>query len=180
MPKTIQLITFRSDSALLDQAQIQKRANLSMRAKDLFSYFRDQKEINTKVTVKIMDIRWIIKGGQEFLDFLPILEKFERDNLFQTEFMKSLTHEYWMDYLKKIILRTFIPWVAYSVLSIVYFAQTLNDDFRNVDGAEKVFWKVIGVIILILIGYQLFIESKQMRKVKWNYLKSPYNYIDMY
>ena len=81
-----------------------------------------------------MDIKWLIKGGKEFLDFLPILEKFERDNLFQTEFMKSLTHEYWMEYLKKIILRTFIPWVAYSVLSLVYFAQTLSDDFSSEDG----------------------------------------------
>ena len=111
-----------------------------MRSKEFFAFCRDQKVINTKVTVTVMDIKWLIKRGQEFLDFLPILEKFKRDNLFQTEFMKSLTHEYWMDYLKKIILRTFIPWVAYSVLSLVYFTQTLSDDFSSVDGGEKVLW----------------------------------------
>ena len=124
-----------------------------MKSKEFFSFFRDKKVINTKVTVKIMDIRWIIKGGMDFLDFLPILEKFKRDNLFQTEFMKSLTNEYWMDYLKKIILRTLIPWIAYSVLSLVYFARTLNEDFASVDGEELVFWQVVGVIILILICY---------------------------
>ena len=67
--------------------------------------------------------------------------------------MKSLTNEYWMDYLKKIILRTLIPWIAYSVLSLVYFAGTLNEDFASVDGEELVFWQVVGVIILILICY---------------------------
>ena len=107
-----------------------------------------------------MDIRWIIEGGKDFLDFVPILEKFERDNLFQTEFMKSLTHEYWMGYLRKIVLRTFIPWVAYSALSLFYFAKTLDDDFETVDGGEKLFWQVIGVIILILTSYLLFIEGK--------------------
>ena len=101
----------------------------------------------------------MLKRGQEFLDFLPILEKFESDNLFQTQFIKSLTHEYWIDYKKKIIFRILIPWVAYSVLSLVYFAQTLNDNFASVDGGEKVFWQNVGVIILILNGYQLFIES---------------------
>ena len=122
MPKNIQLITFRSDSALLNQEEIQKRANDSIRSKEFFGCCRDQKVINAKVSVKVMDIKWLIKGGKEFLDFVPILEKFERDNLFQTEFIKSLTNEYWMDYKKKIILRTLIPWVAYSVLSLVYFA----------------------------------------------------------
>ena len=140
MPKNIQLITFRSDSALLNQAEIQKRANDSMRSKAFFGNCRDQKVISAKVTVKVMDIKWMIKGGQDFLDLVLILEKFERDNLFQTEFMKSLTHEYWMDCKKKIILRTLIPWVAYSALSLVYFAQTLSDDFASVDGGEKVFW----------------------------------------
>ena len=53
-----------------------------MKSKEFFSFCRDKKVINTKVTVKIMDIRWIIKGGMDFLDFLPILEKFKRDNLF--------------------------------------------------------------------------------------------------
>ena len=45
-----------------------------MKSKEFFSFFRDKKVINTKVTVKIMDIRWIIKGGMDFLDFLPILK----------------------------------------------------------------------------------------------------------
>ena len=58
--------------------------------------------------------------------------------------MKSLTHEYWMVYLKKIILRTLIPWVFYSALSLIYFAHTLSEDFESADGAVLIKWHVIG------------------------------------
>ena len=76
--------------------------------------------------------------------------------------MKSLTNEYWMVYLKKIILRTLIPWVFYSVLSLVYFAHTLSEDFESADGAVLIKWHVVGAIILILVIYLLFIEAKQI------------------
>ena len=111
---------------------------------------------------------------------MPILEKFERDNLFQTDFMKSLTNEYWMVYLKKIILRTLIPWVIYSALSLVYFAHTLSEDFESADEAVPVKWQLVGVILLILIIYLLFIEAKQVKKDKKGYLLSLYNYIDLF
>ena len=80
-----------------------------------------------------MDIRWLLRDKKGFLDFVPTLEKFERDNLFQTDFLKSLTHEYWMVYLKKIIVRTLIPWVFYSALCLLYFTHTLQQDFEKID-----------------------------------------------
>ena len=76
--------------------------------------------------------------------------------------MKSLTNEYWMGYLKKIILRTLITWVFYSALSLVYFAHTLSEDFESADGVIMVKWHVIGAIILILVLYLLFIEARQI------------------
>ena len=67
-----------------------------------------------------------------------------------------------MVYLKKIILRTLIPWVFYSALSLIYFAHTLSEDFKSADGAVLIKWHVIGSIILILVLYLLFIEAKQI------------------
>ena len=58
--------------------------------------------------------------------------------------MKSLTNEYWMVYLKKIILRTLIPWVFHSALSLIYFAQALSEDFESVGGAVLIKWPGIG------------------------------------
>ena len=42
----------------------------------------------------MMDIRWLLKGNDDFLKFVPILESCKLDKLYQTDFMKSLTHEY--------------------------------------------------------------------------------------
>ena len=100
-----------------------------------------------------MDIRWILRDKKDFLSFVTILEKFERDNLFQTDFMKSLAHEYWMGYLKRIIGFTLIPWIAYSVVSLIYFAYTLDQSFESIDGADLIFWQVVALILLILVFY---------------------------
>ena len=109
--------------------------------------------------MRIMDIRWLLQDKQGFLDFAPILETYERDNLFQTNFMHALTHEYWMMNLKKIISRAFIPWVTYSALSLIYFAHTLNQDFEQAERAEVMTWQGVGVSILILVTYLLYIEA---------------------
>ena len=90
--------------------------------------------------MRIMDIRWLLNDKQGILDFAPILESYERDNLFQTKFMQSLTHEYWMINLNKIIKSAFIPWVTYSALSFIYFAHTLNQDFEQAESAELIAW----------------------------------------
>ena len=82
--------------------------------------------MNTKCVVRIMDIRWILRDGLGFLDFVPILEDFERDNLFQSDFMLSLAHEYWMGYLRKILMRCFMPWCLYSIFSLMYFSHVLR------------------------------------------------------
>ena len=107
----------------------------------------------------IMDIRWLLQDKKGFLDFAPILETYERDNLFQTKFMNALTHEYWMMNLKKIIRSAFIPWVTYSALSLIYFAHTLNQDFEQAERAEVMTWQGVGVSILILVTYLLYIEA---------------------
>ena len=97
---------------------------------------------------------------------MPILQRFERDNLFQTDFMLSLANEYWMGYLKKIIVKALLPWVTYSVLSLVYFAHTLDQEFEKAEQEEIVKWKALGVSLLILVSYLLYIEFKQIQRQK--------------
>ena len=72
--------------------------------------------------------------------------------MFMTDFMKSLAHEYWMGYLKKIIVKAFLPWVAYSLMSIIYFTHTLDRDFEDKTGAGPIMWQAGGVIILIFVA----------------------------
>ena len=54
--------------------------------------------------------------------------------------MQSLTHEYWMGYLKKIIRKALIPWIIYSILTLIYFAYTLDEDFLQADETTIIIW----------------------------------------
>ena len=103
--------------------------DISLTKKEFFSFCKEKKFVNTKIQLKVIYLRWLLRGKKSFLDFVPILEQFRKDSLFQTDFIKSLTHEYWMQFLKRIILRTFVPWLCYSTISVVYFTYTL--DKRN-------------------------------------------------
>ena len=64
MPLKTQMITFRSDKTKLDQKSIEKHAMDSVNNKKLFSFIKYQveKPVNTQVKVKIMDIRWLLRG----------------------------------------------------------------------------------------------------------------------
>ena len=74
--------------------------------------------------------------------------------------MLSLANEYWMGYLKTIIKKALLPWIAYSVLSLVYFAHTLDQEFESAEQEEIILWKAVGVSLLTLVSYLLYIESK--------------------
>ena len=179
LPINTYIVTFRSESATLNQKEIQEKVDESIPNKELISCYR-QKPKNTKIDMRIMDIRWLLHDRMGFLDFAPIFETYERDNLFQTKFMQALTNEYWMENLKKIIKSAFIPWVIYSALSLMYFAHTLNQDFEQAERAEVMTWQGLGVLILILVAYLLYIEVKQGLKDGKDYFLSMYNYIDLF
>ena len=97
MPLRTHMITFRSNQKTLDQKSIEKNAIESITDKKLFSSkcCQDERLVSTEVTVKIMDIRWLLQGSDAFLEFVPVLESCKLDKLYQTDFMRSLTHEYW-------------------------------------------------------------------------------------
>ena len=67
--------------------------------------------------------------------------------------MQSLTHEYWMGYLKKIIRKALLPWVIYSILTLIYFAYTLDEDFLQADETTIIIWQALGGTILIFAAY---------------------------
>ena len=71
----------------------------SLPEKELWNFgSSEEKLVNTQVEVKVMDMRWLLRGDKNFLDFVPILESYPLDKLYMTDFMRSLTHEYWTYY----------------------------------------------------------------------------------
>ena len=84
MPLKTQMITFRSISTTLDQKSIEENALKSITDKKLFGFSscQDDKPVSTQVTVKIMDISWLLRGSDDFLKFVPILESCKLDKLY--------------------------------------------------------------------------------------------------
>ena len=102
LPANTYMVTFRSESNTLNLFDVQEKVDASITDKELFGCCRPKTK-TTKIDMRIMDIRWLLHDRKSFLDFAPILEKYERDNLFQTKFMQALTNEYWMENMKKIL-----------------------------------------------------------------------------
>ena len=131
MPSSTKMITFRNASNKLTQEEIQTLATESIPEKELIGCCKNRKVVNTKVKIKIMNLRWLMNRRKGFMDFVPILNTYNKDNLYKTDFMKSLTSEFWMDYLKRIIYQTLIPWIFFTILSVIYFAHALNEEFKD-------------------------------------------------
>ena len=183
MPPSTYLITFRSSSTTLEQLEVQEAVDRSLKEKELagaFDWCSDTKSVNTKVKVRFMDIRWLLRGGTTFLDFVTVLRNYKRDKLFQTDLLNSLTHEYWVVYQRKIIWRTLLPWIAFSCLSVVYFEHVLDAKFADAEGSELLTWRIIAGMLIALICYQLYIETRQIIGDFKGYFDSLYNINDLF
>ena len=72
--------------------------------------------------------------------------------------MSSLINEYWKSCQKKIILKSLAPWIAYSIVSIIYFAKSLEAGFESIEGNELNAWRACAGCVIILTIYQLYNE----------------------
>ena len=91
--------------------------------------------------------------------------------------MRSLTHEYWTFYQRRIIYRALIPWILYSILSLIYFAYVLSPSAESYKEFDM--WDILGLLIILLTLYQLYIEYKSIKSNARSYFKSAYNYNDL-
>ena len=96
--------------------------------KKLFNipFGKQKKTVTQHVKVKIMDLGWMYRYGLTYLDFATCIADYKRDDLFRTVFVSSMADQYWYGFLRTILLRTMLPWVIYSSMSIFYLAKTLN------------------------------------------------------
>ena len=71
-----------------------------------------------------------------------------------------------------------IPWTFYSICSMIYFAEVLSPN----SGSYKEFdlWDILGLFVILLTLYQLYIEYRAIRSEPKGYLKSAYNYNDLF
>ena len=116
---------------MLDQKSLEKKVLKSISDKQLFKLKCRKDEIpvvSTQVTVKIMEIRWLLENRDDFLKFLL---SSSLDRLAQTDFMRSLAHEYWPSHKRKILFGPLLSWTLYSVLCLFYFTEVLRQDSES-------------------------------------------------
>ena len=174
MPPQATFVTFRSSSSRLDQEEVQYLVTESIKKKELIPILAgEDKVVNTKVNVRIMDIRWMLRGGIGFLDFVTILSNYRRDKLFRTDLLRSLTHEYWIIYQRQIILRALLPWIVFSFMSILYFSNLSV-------GSESPGMRICALLIVISVGFQVYVEVKQIMGDWRDYVEDYYNINDLF
>ena len=118
--------------------------------------------VSKPVEVKVMDIRWLVKDKKAFFDLTPFLKQQDNEKLYQADFIKSLTFEYWGDYQVNVILWLQLPWIVYSILCLAYFSEVLSMDGVVDTEGDSWPWDVVAVAILISTIYLMVIEIRQI------------------
>ena len=78
--------------------------------------------------------------------------------------------------------RCFFPWFFYMISTVYYFSIVLDDDYDDSEFYEDILYKwLLGIIILTLVSYQIFIEVLQIIGGGFKqYFRSPYNWADIF
>ena len=104
----------------------------------------------------MIDIGWLFSCGKTFLHFAEALNDQDRDAVNDTDFVKYILDVFWKKYQIKIVLRIFLPYILYAILTFVYLVEIINNDAYKERDARMI---VIGLIICVLLAYMLLTEA---------------------
>ena len=84
----------------------------------------------------MLPIDWVFAGTLKktengFADFVVALSKAPHESLFSTDLIKMLVDHFWSRYYRAVIVKCFIPFFLYLVLTLFYLS------FYGVNGAPE-------------------------------------------
>ena len=110
--------------------------------------------INT-VQVRLLDLGWLYADGNVFLDFIDVLQSADySQDIFASEFIKTLLDVFWRDNEVKIFRKIFLPYMMYLIVTLIYMVHIVNEHTREEQGN----WFYIGIINMFNVTYQVYIE----------------------
>jgi hypothetical protein len=94
------------------------------------SFLSDSSEVqNRQVETLMLQIDWIFrqcpgkKKAGNFADFVVALSKAPHESLFSTSLVTTLIDHFWDRYYRAVILKCFIPFLVYLVVTLIYISN---------------------------------------------------------
>lgn len=131
----------------------------------------------------MLPLNWLLSDKKNFVNFVGILGAASSNQIYDTELIGTLVGEFWNENYKKILYRALIPWAFFAITVLYFFSYALAPvDEEGEDEDKRTVGIIVGIIALMLLAYQLFIEIRQFRRLesKLSYFARPVNLIDLY
>ena len=114
-----------------------------------------------------------------FREFVIILANAPYQSVFATKFVKMLVEHYWSRYYRAILVKCFIPFILYFVLTLWYMTKIVVSGIAF-EERHTLNWEFVNrILIYFLILYFCFFEFVCMVREGKDYLKDIFNYLDM-
>ena len=112
------------------------------------------------------------------MHFTTVLDLASNDQIYTTELLKTLLVEFWEENFSKILKRCLLPWLGYALCTMGFFVQALRGERED---SNRAWITILGIITLVGLGYQVFIEVRQSKNESFlTYISNVVNLMDMF
>ena len=130
----------------------------------------------SNVRVRLLDLGWLYANSNDFLGFIEILDDSKSNDIYATEFVKTLLDVFWNENENKILWKIFVPYILYLAITLCYMVHIVNEHTRE----EQGYWFYLGIINMINVSFQIFVEFSQVKQDRWEYITNPMNVLDCF
>ena len=104
--------------------------------------------------VRLLDLGWLYANSNDFLGFIEILNNSKSNDIYATDFIKTLLDVFWNENENKILWKIFLPYIMYLTITLFYMIHIVNEHSREQQGN----WFYVGIINLINVSFQILVE----------------------
>ena len=102
----------------------------------------------------MLDLGWLFADEKNFLDFIDILQNSKNNDIYMTNFVKTILDVFWTEHKMAIIKQIFVPYLIYLASSLYYMIHVICVSEEAREGWET----YLGAVVLFFLIYQLRIE----------------------
>ena len=165
---------------------MQKDLNKLIKKNQKKSFLADSGEVqNRQVETLMLQIDWIFveclgkKKAGNFADFVVALSKAPHESLFSTSLVTTLIHHFWDRYYRVVILKCFLPFLVYLIVTLIYISTYalvgIKEEDRYVFSVELCLRITMGILMLYFFSF----ECRCILRDGLAYFVDIFNYIDL-
>ena len=94
-----------------------------------------------------------------------MLRDLKDENLGASDFVITLLDVFWDNYKNQMLLKLFVPYLAYLILTLNYTVNYVTVDSSEAFDSEKFGYggEIFGSLLLLATFYQVYIEAFQLQ-----------------